>query len=194
MATYRAMSVACESLARLLETSYDPLLLDGTALQFLVYGAKDFEDPMKSGVSVFPFRITQNAALRTPPSKRGIVTGQRHVPQLAVDVHFLITAWAPRASPELAILGWTMRIIEDQCVPPASLLNSVAADSYGGDEAVVVMADDLPMEDMMRVWDGLPHDYQLSVPYKAHSIRIESLRTPVDPTRVEHVEIGARFP
>jgi hypothetical protein len=188
------MSVACESLARLLEASYDPALLDGTALQFLVYGAKDFEDPMKSGVSVFPFRITPNAALRTPPSKRGLVTQQRHMPQLAVDVHFLVTAWAPQASLELAILGWTMRVIEDQCVLPASLLNGVTPGTFGDDEAVVVMSDDLPMEDMMRIWDGLPHDYQLSVPYLAHAIRIESLRSPTDWNRAEQREMGAVFP
>lgn len=194
MATYKAISATLETVARVLEASYEPSLLDDTALQFLVYGSKDFEEPMSAGVSLFPYRIHANGAFRSPPSKRVTDEGVRHPPQLGLDVHFLLTAWGSRASLELAILGWAMRVLEDRGTLTASLLNGVSPGTFHSDETVEVVPADLPMEDMMRIWDGLPRDYQTSVPYTARVVRIESLLAPQPLARVLGRELTVRVP
>ena len=194
MANYRALSVTCDTVARLLEASYGPALLEGTPLQFEVYGTKDFQEPMKAGVSVFPYRVLSNGTFRSPPSKRVTAEGVRYPPQMALDLHFLVTAWGPTASLEMSILGWALRVLEDRSVLAAALLNGVSPGTFHDDESVEVIPGDLPMEDMMRIWDGLPRDYQTSVPYVARVLRIESLLGPPPWSRATDREVGASVP
>ena len=194
MADYRAISATLETVARVLEASYEPSLLDDTALQFLVYGTKDFEEPMSAGVSLFPYRVHVDGALRAPPSKRLTPEGVRYPPQIGLDVHFLLTAWGSKASLELAVLGWAMRVLADRSTLTAALLNGVSPGTFSDDETVEVVPAELAVEDMMRIWDGLPRDYQTSVPYTARVVCIESLLEPAPWTRAGERQLLTRTP
>jgi hypothetical protein len=93
---------------------------------------------------------------------------------LSLDLHFFLTVWAQKASLQHAILGWAMRMIEDRPVMPASLLNGVRGGVFRDDENVEIVAGQLTNEELMRIWDDLPAEYHLSVPYVARIVRIES--------------------
>jgi hypothetical protein len=57
---------------------------------------------------------------------------------------------------------------------PASLLNGVRSSVFRDDETVEIVAGQLTNEELMRIWDDLPAEYHLSVPYVARVVRIES--------------------
>lgn len=175
MATYAAIAGTCEAVVRLLRSNYDPANFNGAMLDFQVYVANDFTTPMEEGVSVFLYRIYQNGINRTPAG-RLLPDGSRQSTKLPLDLHFLLTAWAKKASLQNEIAGWMMRVMEDNATLPASVLNAYQPDVFRPDEAVDVALTELSVEDMFRVWEVMiGHVYQLSVPYQARMLEIESL-------------------
>jgi hypothetical protein len=173
MATYRAVGATCEAVVRLLQQSWQRNLFDGADLQFAVYRTRDFATPMDAGVSLFLYRVSVNTVQRTPPAKPG-PGGRQRRSQLPLDLHFLLIPWAKDASLEQVILGWMMRTIEDTPILPAGILNTLSAGVFDADETVEIVVGHLSNEEMFRIWDVLPSDYQISVPYCARVVRIDS--------------------
>jgi hypothetical protein len=158
----------------LLEREYAPEDFDGNRLQFRIYRASDFAQPMEAGVSLFLYRIYTNGVHRTPTG-RVAADGQRFRNQLPVDMHFLLTAWAQDASLQHTITGWMMRILEDTPSFPAGLLNQKFASVFHGDETVEISVAELTTEELFRIWDVIGNNsYQISVPYVARNVKIES--------------------
>ena len=174
MATTQAIASTCEAVVRLLRSSYDPADFNGATLDFQVYVAEDFNRPMEEGVSLFLYRVYQNGNNRTPAG-RVLPDGRRQATKLPLDLHFLLTAWAKKASLQHQIAGWMMRVMEDNSTLPASVLNAFQANVFRPDEGVDVGLTELSVEDMFHVWEVMiNHVYQLSVPYQARMIEIES--------------------
>jgi hypothetical protein len=90
---------------------------------------------MDAGVSFFLYRIYPNGTHRAP-SGRTTPEGQRYRTQLAVDLHFLLTAWAKDASLQHTIAGWMMRILEDTPSLPTGLLNHKIPNVFHLDETM----------------------------------------------------------
>lgn len=173
MATYRAVGATCEAIVRLLQQSWRREIFDGTDLQFAVYRTGDFATPMDAGVSLYLYRVMVNTVQRTPPPKPG-PGNRRRRPQLPLDLHFLLTPWAKDASLEQVILGWMMRTLEDIPILPSGLLNTLTAGVFDSDETVEIVTGQMSNEEMFRIWDVLPNNYQISVPYTARVVRIDS--------------------
>lgn len=160
---------------RLLQESYGPDLIEpATHLQFEVYGTEDFKSHMVQGVSLFLYRVHVNSTQRSPLVKDPMGNMRRQL--LPLDLHFFVTVWAPKASLQHAILGWTMRLLEDTPVLTSSLLNGVRTDTFRSDETVELVAGQLTNEELMRIWDDLGTEYQLSFPYIARVVRLESMQ------------------
>jgi Pvc16 N-terminal domain len=128
---------------------------------------------MEAGVSLFLYRVTLNSIQRTPPAKPG-PKGHPRRPQLPLDLHFLLTPWAKSASLEQSILGWMMRTIEDTPILTSGILNTPTAGVFEAEETVEIVAGQLSNEEMFHIWDVLPTKYQISVPYSARIVRIDS--------------------
>ena len=174
MANYVAVASTCEAIIRVLRSNYDPLSFNGAALDFQVYVAEDFARPMEEGVSIFLYRLYQNGSHRTPAG-RLLPDGRRQATKLPVDLHFLLTAWAKKASLQHEIAGWMMRVMEDNATLPASILNAYRDNVFAADEGLEIVLTELSVEDMFRVWEVMiGHTYQLSVPYQARMLEIES--------------------
>ena len=177
MATYRAISAVSDAIVHLLESQYSPENFDGNLLQFKVYLTRDFINPMDAGVSVFLYRIYPNSSHRTPEGRIG-PDGRRQRPMLCLDLHFLITAWAKDASLQHAIAAWMMRILEDTPSLPSGLLNHRFANTFKSDENVQLVLAELTTEELFRIWEVIVNNaYQISIPYAARPIRIESVET-----------------
>jgi len=174
---HAAIASTLEAVARLLRAAYDPADFNGAVLDFQVYVSSDFNEPMEQGVSLFLYRIYPNGAGRAPQG-RLLPDGRRQRAKLPVDLHFMATAWARRASLQHEIAGWMMRVIEDNAVLSAELLNGPRPGVFQPGESVALSHTDLSVEDTFRIWDTvIDHAYQLSVPYVARTLEIESLRT-----------------
>ncbi|MBZ5569153.1 MAG: DUF4255 domain-containing protein [Acidobacteriia bacterium] len=177
MATTQAIASTCEAVVRLLRSNYDPADFNGATLDFQVYVAEDFNRPMEEGVSLFLYRVYQNGNYRTPAG-RLLPDGRRQATKLPLDLHFLLTAWAKKASLQHQIAGWMMRVMEDNSTLPPSVLNAYQPNVFRPDEGVDVGLTELSVEDMFHVWEVMiNHVYQLSVPYQARMIEIESAVT-----------------
>lgn len=175
MADYRALATVTESVLQLLRSHYNPADFD-QELEFKVFTARDFSKPLNAGVSLFLYRVFPNGTQRTPPG-RFTPDGRRLPTMLPLDMHMLLTVWGREASLQHTIAGWMMRVFEDHPIFPAGLLNAVNPGVFRPDETVELLLTELTNEDMLRIWDTLVQNvYQLSVPYVARVVRIESHR------------------
>lgn len=176
MANYRAIKVVCEGVLKLLKSNFQASDFNNSQLQFEVYLAENFTSAMEAGVSLFLYRIYVNTSHRTPGGRIG-PDGQRYRTQLPLDLHFLLTAWAKDASLQHTIAGWMMRTLEDNPILPPGMLNSLDPEVFHPDETVEINLAELKNEDMLSIWrDVIEKKYQLSIPYMARNVRIESTR------------------
>ncbi|MGE5673334.1 MAG: DUF4255 domain-containing protein [Mycobacterium leprae] len=187
MARYRAIAALADAVIRLLSDCHDPREFD--QLEFKVFTARDFNPergttpPIKSGVSLFPYRLFVNGVNRNPGG------GPR--PALPIEVHFLLTIWGENAFVQNSLAGWVMRVLEDHPLLPASLLNTTQVSPFADGEQVQVVLGDLSTEDLFRIWERLaPQPYMLSIPYVARTICIESLSPELGGQRVVERQAG----
>lgn len=175
MADFRAITAVTEGVLQLLRGSYDADDFN-QELEFKVFTARDFSNPLAAGVSLFLYRVVPCGVQRTPPGPAQI-DGSIAETLLPVDLHFMLTVWGGEASLQHTIAGWMMRVIEDHPIFPAALLNAVIPASFAPDETVEICLAELSNEDLLRMWDTLVQNvYQLSVPYVARVVRIQSAR------------------
>ncbi|MBD3316215.1 MAG: DUF4255 domain-containing protein [Chitinivibrionales bacterium] len=177
MADYRAIWAVSEAIVNLLRTSERPAELDGD-LDFKVFTAKDFgSNTLTGGASLFPYRVYVNGVRRLPPGRIG-ADGERLGNRLPLELHFLVTIWGKESSLQNTLAGWVMRILEDTAILPAGILNSVVPGVFHPDETVDVCLAELRTEDLFRIWDVLGLNiYQLSIPYVARVIEIDSVQS-----------------
>ena len=174
MASFKAIDAVSRAVIALLQDHYCPDDFQNRPLKFKVCRAQDL--PMAAGVSFFRYRIIPNAASRPLPGRPG-PDGRRGLPPLAVDLHFLLTAWAGDASLQHAIAGWMMRVMEDH---PVLAIPDLDDQVFRPGETVEVVLESLTTEEILSIWEATASDaYQISVPYVARNVQIESA------TRVE---------
>jgi hypothetical protein len=195
MATYRGIESTCHAVVELLRDNYDPASFN-QALAFDVLTTGGFGDAPTAGVTLFLYRILVNDGHRTPPGRRSVAGEPQHT-QLPLDVHFILTAWAQDASLQQGIAGWMMRTMEDHRVLPVGLLNRRTPGVFRDDETVEIHIGDIVTEDLLHLWELLgTGTYQLSVPYVARNVRIESSRqvvlaAPVQERITDYAGVGA---
>lgn len=172
MSSYQAIAATCEAVLQVLRSNYRADLFGQTELDFRVYTAKEFASPMQAGVSLFLHQVSPGEVVR-PPARRG--TGGSGRPSLQLDLHFVLTFWGRDPSLQHVIAGWAMRCLEDTPVLPASLLNATWPGVFRGEESLEIQLAEMASDGMVRLWERLAErGYNLSVPYVARHVRIES--------------------
>lgn len=143
-------------------------------------------------LSLFLYRVDFNKTMRAAWSAVGSMDGKGH---LALDLHYLLTAWADNAEYEHMILGRAMQALEQNPIFSGPLLYSPAVPpgdepQWATTEAVQILLEEISTEALMRTFDSLPTDYRLTVPYVARVVRIDTRRTsPVPPVTDAAVKI-----
>ncbi|APV49314.1 hypothetical protein BWI17_06240 [Betaproteobacteria bacterium GR16-43] len=144
----------------------------------------------KNALSIYLYRVDFNKAMRAAWSSMGVADGRGH---LALDLHFLLTAWADNAEHEHLILGRTMQALEYTPTLAGALLYAPSVPAgepqAGPAEAVQVLLEEISTEALMRTFDSLPTKYRLTVPYVARVVRLDTREArPIPPVT------DARFP
>jgi hypothetical protein len=143
-----------------------------------------FQSHSKATLSLLLYRLTVNEHGRQAarfPSR------ELTKPPLALDLHYLLTAWAGSALEEQVILAWAMQQIQQQSVLD---LGSMAVGNWQSDESVQLLPTDLSTEDLMRLWDALKPSYRLSVGYVARVVRVDPSEEPQAATAVVATRFG----
>lgn len=102
--------------------------------------------------------------------------GRSPRPELPVNLHLLLIGWCVHTEQEVRLVSAAMQVIGSALVLDSADL--VLGDPAWGDrDSVQVQPEEMPLDDLMRLWDSLPGDYRLSAPYLVKTVRLE----PVDP-------------
>lgn len=178
MADFRAIRAAGEALMGLLESSYRPQDFNDIVADFRMFTSRDFtNNTITNGASLFMYRLYCNGAYRTPQGRIG-EDGRRADTQLPLELHFLITVWGGEASYQYELAGWILRVLEDTPMLPSAVLNATTPNVFRPDETIDIIHAELRTEDLLRIWEVLGvNAYQLSIPYVARVVNIESIQT-----------------
>jgi hypothetical protein len=133
--------------------------------------------PTGTVVTAYLFRIGLDPYLRNTGSAER--PGDPATRPLALELHYLFTAWADSALAEQAVLSWVMLQLHQRPLLDRSILS--AGGGWGVGDQVQIVPSELSHEDMMRIWDALDPAYRLSVAYVARVVRID--HEPVAPGR-----------
>lgn len=183
LATVNAIAAVCSAITHILETALEDeratLGFDNMDLSFQVFGAEDFVNrTIPIGASVFLYRVVPNLAHRTPAGRMQ-PNGQRRRSRLPLDLHLLVTAWGNQPDTHNRLVGWMVRTLEDYPTLPPSLLNLRHPGTFGVQEAVELVLDEMPGEELLHLWELLGNGethYQTTIPYVARAIMIDSTR------------------
>ncbi len=171
MADYRAIAAVCESVVQLLEAHYRPQDFNND-LDFEVYTAANFSQPMTAGVSLFLYRVDVSDVRR---SVRRRINERENVRLLPLELRFLLTVWGVDASLQHMITAWMMRVLSDYPLLSSAQLNRSRGSVFNENESVEIAWQGLTNEDLSQIWDSMiRRTYQFSVPYLARTLQLES--------------------
>jgi hypothetical protein len=184
MATFDAIAAVGEAIRALLTDAAQIAFPDA---RFELFQASDFPKPHDGmGVSIFLYRVTANSTQRNLPP-RVTSDGRRFRPSLALDLHYMLTPWAPNPDTQHRLLGWTLRVLEDTPILPAAYVNAHESqpDTFRPEETVELIYDPLSLQDLSNLWEVLEPKLQPTATYVARRIDIESTLQIVDGALVQ---------
>lgn len=181
MATFAGIAAVVTSVERLLQARFvqdEPISGSNTHVTAIRSEgfASDSGAFVAPALTVFLYRVELNRTMRPAWSGVGFLDGQGHLP---LDLYLLLTPWGVNAEDEHRILGRAMEALEATPILTGPLLHPSGGWSSG--EAIQLVFDDVPAENVMRLFDLLPGDYKLSVPYLARVMRIDARPATPDP-------------
>jgi len=144
----------------------------------------DFQTLRSTGsgsmLGLYVHRVTVDAEARNAfrPATPG--SGQQPRPLLPLNLHFFLVASAPKgsAADEIMLLAWGMR--ELALAPTLSMPELSDFDpSWSEGETVQILPEELPTEDLLKIWDALPSKYSLTATFVVRTIRV-LLDAPLD--------------
>jgi hypothetical protein len=176
MSSYMVLSRVSEELRRVLWAAFEadsvvrPIVGSPAAIVF----ANPTETARDSAnrLSIWLYQITENEFLKNQPVARtnGHTTMQ-DMP-LALNLHYLITPFAPTPEADHRVLGLAMQTLYDNAILP---LRRPEEDIS---EELRVIFCRVSLEELTRVWEALREPYRLSVAYTVRVTRIDSRRAP----------------
>lgn len=174
MATYKAIASVSQAIVSIMN--------DGTPktefpdASFELFHAGSFKGaPGKKLVSLYLHRVTVNGAVRNAGMTQ-IAEGRQRKPPLPLDLHYLLTVWWPDAVQQQRLLGSCMRELAMNATLTSSILNSPGPERniFSEPELVELVIDNLSIQDMLNITDAFKSDLQITVPYVARLVRIDS--------------------
>jgi hypothetical protein len=205
MSGYFAISAVGKSVERLLAAAFlerEPVF--GKPTKVALARPEDFERAtLKAlipdyGLALLLYRVDFNKTMRANWSATGHLEGRG---MLALDLHYLVTPIAPNAEDQQMIIGRAMQVLEETPVLTgptlyAPLLSTPAYDDEpraAPTDSVQLLLEEISTEALMRIFDSMPGDYRLSVPYIARVVRLDTRLARPQPPVVD-ADIRVRMP
>lgn len=133
----------------------------------------DIEEDTLPGLSLYLYQIIENQYLKNQQMQPIDSTGLKY-PPLALNLFYLLTAYAKDRDTEHQIIGRALQVFHNNSVVRGSLLQKNLSGTY--DELTIVL-NPLPIEDMNKLWNMFGNKpYKLSVTYRVFPALIDSTR------------------
>jgi uncharacterized protein DUF4255 len=190
MATSVGIAAVAKSIERLLSWRFqqDEPSTTGTTNVYLI-STKDLDSAIDGpALTIYLYRVEVNRVMRPAWAEVAYYDGRGHLP---LDLHFIVTAWANDPEDEYRILGRAMECLEATPILSGPMLDSLNSATWAPGESIQVLLDEVSPDTVMRLFDLLPSKYQLSVPYLARVMQIDT-RPVVPDLPVVAAKIGAR--
>jgi hypothetical protein len=163
------MHLAGESLVRFLQHSYNKTEMSKTiSVAFVQFGTGNIPEktPGKITIGLTLYRVGWNEHLRShAPSPR------RKAGPLALDLYYLVSSWGGNAHDEQVPFAWTLLQLHQTPILDSSILRGEA--NWSPSEYIEMVPQDLPHDELSRIWDKLSAPFRLSAAYVARVIRLE---------------------
>lgn len=114
-------------------------------------------------VSVDPFGRNRYLSSQTP--------NKPPQPEMPVNLHIFLLAWTSNGESEAVLTTWALQQIGSALELGFSQIKAYDP-HWGVEEVVQIQPEDMSTEDLLRIWDSLPGNYILSVPYIVKTIRM----------------------
>ena len=177
MAGFAGIAAAGKSIEMLLNSCFEdlqPLDPQSNKTKAVLVRTTDF-DPNNvannigtRALSIFLYRVDFNRVMRAAWAGATERDGRAH---LGLDLHYLLTPWADNAVDEHRILGRAMQCLDSTPILSGPLLHS--SGEWDAGEAIQIVLEEVSNEAVMRMFDSLPTEYRLSVPYVARVMRLD---------------------
>jgi hypothetical protein len=174
---YTVIAEVGEALARVLweEIQLDPqvsLLIDNEN-RISLQSPKDLAEDNSVRLSIYLYRVVENAFLKNQPNVSGDGRRQRVAP-LALDLCYLVTPIVGTPREQQIVLGKVMQVFYDRALLQGTDLSATMTDA--GEEVRVVL-NPVGLDEMSRVWQALEMSYRLSVCYVVRVALVDSRRS-----------------
>jgi hypothetical protein len=178
MANVLAVHSVGNSIVTFLRNSYPAETAGRTmpacAFELVSCGQLATEAEESTRITLFLHRVTVNEHTRQHPLARAAAHGPS---PLALDLHYLLSAWASTPFDEQVTFAWALRQLHQHPVLDVSSLSPEAG--WSREDLVQIMPAELATEDMMRIWDELEPSYRLSASYVVRLVLLETDEAPV---------------
>jgi hypothetical protein len=142
------------------------------------------KDEATSKINLFLYQTVVNAAWRNMDMPRQVRPGESGSPPLALNLHYLITAYGPddadKGSMSHRLLGAAMSVLHDYTVLERQEIRTALKDNDLADqfERLRITPLALGVEEMSKLWMIFQTQYRISAAYEVTVILIDS-RNPV---------------
>jgi hypothetical protein len=124
-------------------------------------------------LGLYVHRVTVDPEARNAFRPAAPGSNQQPRPLLPLNLHFLLVASAPKggAADEIQLLAWGMR--ELSALSALSMPELTDYDEeWTESETVQILPEELPTEDLLKIWDALPCKYSLTATFVVRTIRV----------------------
>ena len=146
--------------------------------------------PQENYLSVYLFRVLENADLRNGPQFAAPAPDYQY-PPLVLNFYYLITPLTNSAVNDQMLLGRTMQVLYDHATLRGSDLQGMLRTNA---EELRVTLSPTSLEDVTKLWCAFLRPLRLSVVYEVRAVVIDSERvTRMEPVVVKRLEFEQAF-
>jgi Pvc16 N-terminal domain len=122
--------------------------------------------PPTAGIAVTCYHVSysDHTLARAPTADPAATHG------ISLELSYLISSWSANAAVEAAHISWAM--LELNRYPTMDRAMLVEPDSWGRDESVQIVPENVAPEQMFRIWDAVKMKHRLSALFRVRVVRI----------------------
>jgi hypothetical protein len=174
MSSFRAVHAVMSGLENILKQGF-PDSLSGEPVNGKVQlvSSSELKTTKSFGntLALYLYRVIVDATGRNRWLPAPVGSGQPPQRELPLNLHFLLISWGTNAGAELDLHAWGVQQLATLGEIDLAHLGEIDP-SWGERDRVQILPEELPTEDLFKIWDGLPLKYSLSSAYVAKSVRL----------------------